>query len=123
MVCCFVRVLLRFSGDSARSVTVAASNAVQASRIDKAWNMGLLIRSWQRSRVEELISLNGDSAERGYLRVSRTEEKACHPTTRLSRLASPRKGVARARKEDPMNNKKNVRKIGASFIFTLALIG
>src|SRR3954466_16418417 len=95
MICGFVRVLLRFSGDSARSVTVAASNAVQASRIDKTWNMGLLIRSWQRSRVEELISLNRDSAETGYLRVSRIEEKACHPTTRLSRLASPRKDVAR----------------------------
>ena len=96
MICGFVRVLLgRFSGDSARSVTVAASNTVQASRIHKTWNMGLLIRSWQRSRVEELISLNRDSAERGNLRVSRAEEKACHSTPRLSKLASPRKGVAR----------------------------
>jgi hypothetical protein len=74
---------------------VAASNAVQASRIDKTWNMGLLIRSWQRCRVEELISLKGDSAERGKLRVSRPEEKACQPITLLARLASPRQSVAR----------------------------
>ena len=94
MICGFVRVLLRFSGDSARSVTVAASNAVQASRIDKTWNMGLLIRSWQRSRVEELISLIRDSAERGNLRVFSAEEKACQSAMRLARLASPRKGVA-----------------------------
>jgi len=46
MICGFVRALLeRFSGDSALSVTVQASNTVQASRIDRTWNTGLFIRS------------------------------------------------------------------------------
>src|SRR5881394_1213709 len=124
MICGFVRALLgRFSGGSARSVTVHASSTVQASRTDRIWNTGFFIRSWRGNHVEELISLNPNSAERGKMRVSNPEEKACQPGTRLSRIASPRRALTGCGRRIPMNNKKAVRKIGASFILTLALVG
>jgi len=66
-----------------------------------------------------------ESHQTGEMRVSQAEEKACHLPARLSRIASRREAFlgGAGKKENPMNKKKAIKKIGASFIVTLGLIG